>query len=185
MTKYQSIGVAAILGTLAAVACSSDSNEGDGVGTPCSDTAQCTGYENPVCNDALKPLEDLVEDTGEPENDALRDLTLPFPGGYCGTSLDTSCTSDAACGATGGCFIPFEGVDDMTIENLNGLGLPFDIREFASIGICLQPCSSDAECRTDEGYTCVVPFAVFLEVVNPPYEKTFCVQDVDVSALLR
>jgi hypothetical protein len=155
-----------------------------GVGSPCTADDQCGGFDNAICVDEIQPLIDLVEDTGDPANTALRDLTLPFPGGYCGTSLDTPCATDAECG-NGGCFRPFEGVSDASIQNLDALGLPFAVSEFAQTGTCLLPCTSDADCRQDEGYQCLVPIGDLIAVVNQDYRRTFCVQYVDSSYLLN
>ena len=56
---------------------------------------------------------------------------------------------------------------------------------FARIGICLQSCTADSECRTGEGYKCLVPIEAFMDVINPDYPKKFCAQYVDVSHLLQ
>lgn len=161
------------------------SGGGGGVGSPCSSDDQCTGYDHPACLDELKPLENLVEDTDAAANMALRDLTLPFPGGYCANHLEQSCQTDANCGDDGACYRPFEGVPDENIQNLNNLGLPFDVTQFAEVGLCLEPCSSDSDCRTDDGYTCIIPITAFMEVINPEYDKTYCMKDIDVSYLLQ
>jgi hypothetical protein len=59
-------------------------------------------------------------------------LTVPFPCGYC-TAM---CTSDTECGG-----YP------------NGVCAQ-DVFTGAIIRMCLKPCSTDSDCRDDEGYTC-------------------------------
>ncbi len=176
-------------GLFVAAGCSSSSSDGGatkggGVGAACTADAQCTGYDKPTCNTSLKPIEPYYTGT-DPSTTKYRDFTVPFPGGYCGTSLTDSCASDAECGADGGCFIAFEGVSADTINALAQTNLPFDVTAFATLGMCFHPCSSDADCRTGEGYKCIVPLHQFLDVVNPDYKKTYCMQDIDVSALLQ
>jgi hypothetical protein len=156
---------------------------GGGVGAACTESAQCTGYTHPACVTEIKPLETLISDA-DPNNKPLRDLTLPFPGGYCSTTIEQPCTADAECGS-GKCFLAFEGVPQSTIDELNQLGLPFDVNAFARIGICLQSCMADNECRRGEGYQCLVPIKAFMDVINPNYPKKYCVQYVDVSNVLR
>jgi hypothetical protein len=180
--------IALALGLTCVVSCGSDDEPparalGGGVGAACTESSQCTGYTHPACVTAIKPLETLVSDA-DPANKPFRDLTLPFPGGYCSTTVQEPCTADSECG-TGKCFLAFEGVPQMTIDNLNGLGLPFDVNAFARIGICLQSCTADSECRTAEGYKCLVPIEAFMTVINPDYPKKFCAQYVDVSHLLQ
>jgi hypothetical protein len=176
------------LGLTFIVSCGSDDAPepkalGGGVGAACSADGQCTGYDHPACVTAIKPLETLVSDA-DPKNKPFHDLALPFPGGYCSTTIDEPCTADDQCG-NGKCFLAFEGVPQTTIDNLNGVGLPFDVNAFAKIGICLQGCTSDSECRTGEGYKCLIPLKAFMDVINPQYTKTYCAQFVDVSNLLQ
>jgi hypothetical protein len=177
-----------MLGITLVVSCSSDKPstpaEGGGVGAKCTENAQCTGYGKPACVTEIKPLEDLVA-AGDPKTKPFRDFTLPFPGGYCSTTLQDPCTSDADCGSGGGCFLAFEGVPQSTIDGLAALKLPFDVGKFAKIGICLKTCGSDQDCRRVENYQCLKPLQQFLDVINPDYTKTFCIQDVDVSYLLQ
>lgn len=154
------------------------------VGSACSDDSDCGGYENAICADALRPVEDYVEDTGEPANTALRELTLPFPGGYCTSSLDSDCTSDAQCGEGAGCFRPFEGVSDQVIASLDATIPQLSVPEFADRGLCLDSCNADSECREDEGYTCVVPIKVFMDLINPDNTKKYCMKDEDYSYIL-
>ncbi len=177
------------LGMSFIVSCGSDDEAppqralGGGVGAACDSDSQCTGYEKPACVNAIRPLEDLVTST-DPKDKPYHDLTLPFPGGYCSTTVQQPCTTDAQCG-NGKCFLAFEGVPQMNIDALNGLGLPFDVNEFSKIGICLLECTSDSQCRTGEGYKCLVPIEAFMNIINPEYPKKFCVQYVDVSDLLK
>ncbi|HMJ11389.1 MAG TPA: hypothetical protein VK524_08270 [Polyangiaceae bacterium] len=169
-------------------ACGGDDKEdkeplGGGVGAACSANSQCTGYTNPACVREIKPLADLV-DPNNAELEPFRNLTLPFPGGYCSSTLQNACTAKEDCGADADCFLAFEGVPQETIDALAGLGLPFDIHRFAEIGICMKSCTANSECRTGKKYECLTPLKAFMDVINPTYEKTFCVQDVDVSHLL-
>jgi hypothetical protein len=174
------------LGLAFVMSCGSDDAEkeplGGSVGAACEADSQCTGYSRPACVTAIKPLEQLVSDP-DPKNEPFRDLTLPFPGGYCSTTVQEPCTVDADCGS-GQCFLAFEGVPQSVIDGLNKVGLPFDVNAFAKIGICLKPCSANAECRSKQKYDCIVPLEGFMTVINPTYSKKFCAQKVDVSHLL-
>ena len=38
-----------------------------------------------------------------------------------------------------------------------------------------MPCRSDDECRKSEGYTCAVPMAPLLAIINPKYGAPYCV----------
>src|SRR5688500_2739817 len=85
---------------LLAASCGGDDDDGKdkeplggAVGAACSADAQCTGYDKPSCVREIKPLEDLV-DPNKPELEPFRDLTLPFPGGYCSTTIANHCTGD-------------------------------------------------------------------------------------------
>lgn len=188
-SRYLAAGVL-IGGIFIAAGCSSSSSDGTGkkygkaVGTPCTDSSQCSGYDHPSCITELKPIEPYVTADAGAAGDKYKNFTIPFPGGYCGTALTDSCASDAECGAGAGCFRGFEGVDAQTIQNLNQLGLPFDVTKFADLGICFQSCQTDADCRTSEGYKCVVPLHALINIVNPNYTKTYCIQDVDTSDLI-
>jgi hypothetical protein len=185
---------AVICGLFAMTSCGSSKNdkttggstpEGGGVGAKCSADAQCTGYKNPVCEADLKPLENLVTTT-DAKGQAFKDFHLPFPGGYCTNPVDKSCQADADCGQDGACFLPFDGVSQTTIDNLNALGLPFDVKQFATVGLCLKPCTDDSACRESDGYSCLVPIDGFLKLFNPSYAKKFCTVSVDdqISHLL-
>ena len=176
---------------MAVLACGDSGDDGNdpgtvsqSVGSACSENSDCGGYDNAICTDGLKPLEDYVEDTGEAANDALRDLTLPFPGGYCTSSLETDCTGDSECGDEGGCFMPFEGVSDEVIAGLDATIPQLSVPEFATRGVCLDRCETNADCRGDEGYTCIVPIPALLELFNPEYGKKYCMQDKDYSYIL-
>lgn len=157
---------------------SADPPEGGGVGAQCSADSQCKGYSKPACEKEIKPIANLVS-ASDPKNKPFLDFHIPFPGGYCSNTVDNSCTSDDDCGAEGGCFHPFEGVSQSTIDNLNQLGLPFDINTFATFAICLKTCTSVSDCRADQGYGCDVPLKAFLSTINPTYERTFCFVSVD------
>ena len=105
---------------------------------------------------------------------------------YCPSSshtIDSSCATDADCGEGGGCYRPFDGVSEQTIMGLNAL-VPFDVQVFADRGLCLKTCTAESDCRSGEGYACIVPLHAFVDVINPDYTRTFCIQDVDVSYLL-
>ena len=176
------------LGFAALTNCGGDDEDEPGtvvsseVGGPCSASSECTGYAKPTCVSQIKPLENLVTST-DPKHQPFRDLTIPIPGGYCSTSLADSCSTDAECGS-GACFRAFEGVPDATIENLTKVGLPFDIRAFSNLGICMKPCQSNADCRTGQDYECLIPLTKMVNAINPDYTKKFCIQDVNVDALL-
>jgi hypothetical protein len=152
--------------------------EGGGVGAPCSANSQCTGYTNPSCVTEVKPIAKLV-DASDPKNKIFVDFNVPFPGGYCSNTTDNSCGSDADCGEGAGCFHPFEGVSPMVINNLNALGLPFDINAFADFALCLKACDAPSDCRTSQGYACEVPLKAFMTTLNPGYTRTFCFVNVD------
>jgi hypothetical protein len=175
---------AAVAASVTAVAsCSSESaspgtSEGGVVGAPCSADSQCTGYTNPSCVKEVKPIANLV-DAGDPKNKIFLDFNVPFPGGYCSNTTDNSCTSDADCGDGAGCFHPFEGVSPTVINNLNALGLPFDINAFADFALCLKTCEAPSDCRTNQGYACEVPLKAFMSTLNPTYTRTFCFVNVD------
>jgi hypothetical protein len=162
--------------------CSSESStaapEGGGVGAPCSANSQCTGYTNTSCVKEVKPIAPLV-DPSDPNNQIFLDFHVPFPGGYCSNTTDNSCTSDEDCGGGAGCFHPFEGVPQSTIDNLNALGLPFDIAAFATFALCLKACDAPSECRTSQGYECEVPLKAFMSTINPTYDRKFCFVNVD------
>jgi hypothetical protein len=178
-------------GLFALASCSSDKSdspaepEGGGVGAKCSADSQCTGYTGPACVTDLKPVADLVTDP-DPKFQPFKDFHLPFPGGYCSTTLDQPCTADADCGDGGGCFLAFEGVPPATIDSLNMTGLPFDIKKFAVMGICMKPCTADSECRTGDGYSCLRPINGLVKLFNDKYAKKFCTVSVDdqIAALL-
>ncbi len=54
-----------------------------------------------------------------------------FPGGYC----TAYCTDDSPCGIAGSCIVMY------------------------SYGLCMKPCTSPADCRIAEGYTCAeIPY---------------------------
>jgi hypothetical protein len=177
------------LGLAFAASCSSKTTDapagGGPVGSKCTADSQCTGYKKPTCVTALNPLEDLIApDSGAPGAQKFRTLSLPFPGGYCSNTLADSCATDADCGVGGGCYRPFEGADPALVDSLNKI-VPFDIRVFAKQGVCLEKCSADATCRTDEGYKCIVPLHAFVTLFNKPYTKTFCVQDPNLNCYIN
>ena len=185
--------VALALGVgLASGACSGGDDGGNGgsgggtgsgaVGSACASDAECTGYSNPSCLTELKPLETLVYEDAGPDGEAFRDFTLPYPGGYCTNTVENSCEADADCGSGGGCFRPFEGVDQPTIDELEKLGLPFSVSAFADVGICLMPCASTADCRS--GYRCQVPLCAVMNLFNQSYNRTFCVAPETGGALV-
>lgn len=67
---------------------------------------------------------------------------ISFPGGYC----SSYCTDDGPCGAGAVCVVMY------------------------SYGICMQPCTSDTECRTAEGYTCnAIPYVTDAPYCVPPF----------------
>ncbi len=181
-----------LLGAALFSACSSDKGSasrtgdpvlGGGPGSPCTADAQCVGYSHPSCLTELKPVAEYV-DGGRPGAALFRGFTIPFPGGYCSNTLENSCTSDADCGTSAGCFRPFEGVSSQVIDNLNKL-VPFDVHAFAGVGLCLEPCTSDSQCRTGEGYTCITPIHTLMQAFNGSYTRKFCMKDVDTSYLLQ
>lgn len=190
LSVLTALGMAALL----TAGCSSDDSSGDdtgstggGVGAKCTSNDQCTGYDNPACITSHKPLDGKITDPSHPLATDFEELELPFPGGSCGTPIDMPC-SKGTCGDSGDCFIPFDGVTEDTITSLEGLGLPFDIREFEDLAICLQPCDTVADCRSGaeaEGYSCEIPFKAFFGVLNPKLTQKYCVVDVDVSNLLQ
>jgi hypothetical protein len=181
---------AVALGLTLIISCGGDDDDGSsqqlggGVGAACDTDAQCTGYAKAACVTEIKPLEDLVALDGSASNKVYHDMSLPFPGGYCASTIDNACTAHADCGSDGKCFLAFEGVSQEVINNLNKLGLPFDVSAFAQIGICLKPCTSDGECRADQKYKCLRPLDAFMKVINGSYSQKFCVQDKDFSYLL-
>jgi hypothetical protein len=171
-------GLAAML--LSAGGCSSDAGDdaagesrSQAVGAACTQDSDCDGYKNPSCLTELKALASVVYADAGTEADAFRNFTLPFPGGYCTNTVENSCASDADCGAGGGCFRPFEGVSDATIAELDQLGMPFSVTDFAEVGLCLARCTGSSDCR--DGYNCQVPVCALMTMFNQSYAKTFCV----------
>lgn len=173
------------LGVLWAAGCSSsDASGSGGVGAPCSKDSDCTGYSKPSCLTDLRPLDGLVVPDAGAAGDTFKKLDIPFPGGYCSNTIENSCQTDADCGTGGGCYRPLTGVSPATLTNLDNAVKVFSVTDFASKGLCLVPCQSDSDCRTDQGYKCQIPLAGFITVVNPTYKNTYCIQPVDVSYLL-
>ncbi|MFT7621418.1 MAG: hypothetical protein ACI9WU_000581 [Myxococcota bacterium] len=146
---------------------------GDGldVGSACTADDECGG-QAAVCLSEFKPLVGKIDSTGNPEADAVwEDIGLDFPGGYC--SNDVSCTASVNCGPGGSCFRPLEGVGSEVLDELQEIGLPFDIGLFSNIGVCLQACTTSEECR--EGYDCDVPIGELLSLVEGASTTTFCI----------
>jgi hypothetical protein len=152
------------------------------VGSACSADSDCKGYDKPTCLTELKPLKGKITDPTHPQADKFEnELVMPFPGGYCATSIADSCANDAACGPGGGCFRGLDGVkkDDLAMLDMSKTGdglhpfLPFSTVEFADVGICLKPCTTAAECR--DGYVCEVPMGTLIGAINDKYTRTFCV----------
>jgi len=113
---------------------------------------------------------------------------IPFNGGYCSndsgelTAEDITAKSRTAdsCGEGGECFAPLGSFDDLSgLESI----LPFvNVKAFGDLALCLKPCTSNADCRTDEGYECTVPLKGLLDALGET--KTFCMVDKDYSSLL-
>jgi hypothetical protein len=146
------------------------------VGSKCGQDSECGGYDFAKCVTSIKPLEGKTDPTN-PDSKTFENIELPFTGGYCSSDIEHSCTADSACGTGGACYIPFEGVTKETLDSLASANLPFDIYEFAKLGICLKPCTDDTECRTEDGYKCQIPLGDLAPLFNPMYMKTFCVED--------
>jgi hypothetical protein len=64
--------------------------------------------------------------------------------------------------------------DSKTMDGMHPF-LPFSTVAFADVGICLKPCTSDADCRASEGYVCAIPMGSLITVINESYARTFCV----------
>lgn len=154
------------------------------VGDVCKQDSECKGYDKPTCLTSLAPLKGKITDPTHPQAGKFEnELVMPFPGGYCATTIENSCANDAACGVGAACFRGLDGVDKMALADLDkqktadGMHpfLPFSTVAFADVGICLKPCTMDSECRQSEGYTCAVPMGSLIGVINGDYMKKFCV----------
>ena len=154
------------------------------MGKACKQDADCTGYAKASCVTSIVPLKGKITDPTHPQaNKFENELVMPFPNGYCATTIENSCANDAACGAGAGCFRGLDGVDKAVLADLDkektpdGMHpfLPFSTVAFADVGICLKPCTSDSECRQSEGYTCAIPMGSLIGVINPDYMRKFCV----------
>ncbi|MCC6646522.1 MAG: hypothetical protein IT374_13235 [Polyangiaceae bacterium] len=154
------------------------------VGKACKQDAECTGYGNGACVTSIAPLKGKITDPTHPQAAKFEnELVMPFPNGYCATTIDHPCPNDAACGPGAGCFRGLDGVDKAVLADLDkektadGMHpfLPFSTVAFADVGICMKPCTADAECRQAEGYTCAVPMGTLIGVINPAYTRKFCV----------
>ncbi len=193
--KLKQLAALACLTALSAVApgCSSGDDGGSGtakgkVGDACSTDSDCAGYTNPKCVTAIYPTKNLITDPTDPSAKTFEELEIPFTGGYCTNDLgeltaddltNKSCTADS-CGEGGECFAPLG-----SFEDLSGLeqALPFvNIQAFGAMALCLKPCTSNTDCRTDEGYVCTIPLMGLLNTLGET--KTFCMVDKDYSALL-
>ncbi|MEZ4375790.1 MAG: hypothetical protein R3B07_33595 [Polyangiaceae bacterium] len=190
-----SVVTASLLAALAAPGCSSDDGGDDpgttshGVGSSCTQDSDCTGYTNPKCVTEIYPTKNLILDPTDPNAKTFEDLVIPFNGGYCTNDLgeltaddikNKSCTA-GSCGDDGECFVPLAVVG----SDLSGLQatLPYvDIEAFGDLALCFKPCTSDTDCRTDEGYKCEVPLRGLLDTLGET--KTYCVVDKDYSYLL-
>jgi hypothetical protein len=178
------LGVIAVASSCGSERDEDEGKKGGGVGASCTNDAQCTGYANPACLTDLRPLETLVAPDAGEAGEVFKMLDVPFPGGYCSNTIENSCQTDADCGPGGGCYRPLTGVPAEQLATFDALVGVFSVTTFASKGLCLVPCASDSDCRTDEGYQCLLPLEGFISLVNPSYTKTYCAQDVDVSYLL-
>ncbi|MCA9626975.1 MAG: hypothetical protein KC766_04895 [Myxococcales bacterium] len=190
-----SVAAAGLLAALAAPGCSSDdSSDGatsHGVGSSCTSDADCTGYTNPKCISELYPTKNLILDPSDPSASAFEELVIPFNGGYCTNDLgdlteddikNKSCTA-GSCGDSGECYQPLAFLTEDDVNSLQGQ-LPYvNIKAFGDLGLCLEPCSSDSDCRTDDGYKCGVPLKGLLDFLGE--EKTFCMIDKDYGYLLQ
>jgi hypothetical protein len=181
--------VAAASVTVVAMASCSGGNAsggggGGGVGSKCTQDSDCTGYAKPTCLTDLKPVASLVAPDSGAVGATFKDFDIPFPGGYCSNTIENSCQSDADCGAGGGCFRPLTGVSADVLASLDKVIKVFSVTSFASKGLCLVPCTSDAQCRTAEGYKCLLPLESVITAVNPMYPNKYCAQFVDSSYLL-
>jgi hypothetical protein len=95
------------------------------VGKACRTENGCMG-EGPACQTMLSLLGQQV----------------PFPGGYC----SAQCSDNRECGETGECPVG---------ESLKAI--PAALRSLiggAAPSNCYERCTSNADCRTDEGYRC-------------------------------
>ncbi|MCB9586656.1 MAG: hypothetical protein H6718_14750 [Polyangiaceae bacterium] len=192
-----SVATAGLLAALAAPGCSSDDGgdgngqSSNGVGSSCTQDSDCTGYTNPKCISELYPTKNLILDPSNAGAAAFEDLVIPFNGGYCTNDLgdlteddikNMSCTP-GSCGDSGECYQPLAFLSAEDVASLQGT-LPFvNIEAFGDLGLCLQPCAGDGDCRTDEGYKCTTPLKGLLDVLGE--EKTFCMVDKDYGYLLQ
>jgi hypothetical protein len=114
---------------------SGDGGEADGggarpvvdtnTGAACSADDECTGGGTNRCLTVVQEYE--------------------FPAGYC----TTTCAADDECGADGRC--PLAPLLTSPLLPLLPSDIQDAIREFSS---CFRSCSSDEECRVDDGYHC-------------------------------
>lgn len=198
LPKLFTMGLMFAGGLAVAAGCSSDSSDGDdtgstggGVGSACTSDADCTGYDNPKCITEIKPTANLITDPSASGADVWEELSMPFPGGYCSNDLgdltaadiaDNSCEVDTDCGDGGSCFKPLEGFSEEDLISLQA-ALPIDVPAFGSLGLCLKDCESDDECRTDEGYLCVVPLRGVLDTLVGVTD-TYCMDDKNYCDLV-
>lgn len=135
-------------------------------GAQCTAASDCSGV-SPVCAQQLLPLAPYSTDV------ALQQLTVDLPGGYCTSSA--SCLSVASCGHGGACFAPLAGLDSVGLSNLQSAHPEISVAKLAGLGICLDPCRTNANCRTSEGYVCARPLEAFLASIPGAASTTYCI----------
>lgn len=137
------------------------------VGSACSSDLDCSGPGAPRCFTEIRPLADM------PVDPTFQALGIELPGGYC--SSQPSCRNDADCGVGGKCFLPLIDVDQATLDGVSAIATGIDIEAFHHLGLCLAPCTSNDECRSD--YVCTVPFGQFVPLLPGARIETYCIGD--------
>ena len=160
------------------------------VGSQCTTNAECSGPGNAECIvGEYSPLEQHAMSPSASVASLVNVTVIPFPDNYCSNTVP--CTNDAQCGIDGACFQPLVDVDQALFDGLidtftgdpnTGMELDAaanaDLKAFREFGICLQPCSSDADC-TRPGYVCDIPIGNLVGILDGSGARleTYCVGD--------
>lgn len=143
------------------------------VGGPCTSVDECPG-PGALCLTEYMPVAPLIYEDADPASAAMYEsIGLLFPGGACST--EGPCREDSDCGEGGSCFWPLEAVLESTLDELTGMGLPFDINGFKNASLCLAACETDCDCRP--GYVCGRPIGGLISLVPGSSKATFCIAD--------
>ena len=151
----------------AAVSNTQDASALSNVGSACSSSSSCRApstQSEPICMLSVDPaasvqanlaaiwelLAGTIPDGGVKldldggERLVRQDLSVELPGGYC----SAMCRTEQDCGRGGACVGPTALVSGFGLADA---GVASFIDE---LGVCLEPCDRDADCREGEGYVC-------------------------------